>query len=385
LQEGSDKAMKQVSVLLVALVLTACGGGGSSGGGASAPPVNTAPTAIITVSSPNGYSPLTVEFDGSSSTDREGDISTYEWHTGDGSAYAGSQISHTYTELGSFSATLTVTDSAGIAASTSVTIDVHAQAAGYYYGEFKSEVTGQQNYIEVQIGSDHRVYAFQLDSWSGSWDLMAYYNGVVEVIEDTAAGSLLAETWDAYVFPDGSQLGNINFDAFVDPKYGILGTYSGVGDSGITDLFYDDDINQPKSLIDIEGAWSWSDGLGYEEIMIVDADGAFTYSDSDGCTFSGQFTPIDPALNEFDLEYDLIVATCQAGSWAGDGLRNGLANINDVWYDDVWLEWAVTMMEGPEAGKMVASSLMRSRQNGAVAGYQKTMPSTSHNHRRTRK
>ncbi len=365
-----NKSLKRIvlGVLTLALfALAACGGGG----GAPAPLVNSAPRAIITVDKTIGYAPLTLEFDGTSSSDSDGSVSTYTWHTGDGDSYAGSQISHTYTTLGSFSATLTVTDNDGASSSASVTIDVHAQAAGYYYGDFSSNVTGQQNYVEAQIGSDHRVYAWQWDSWTGTWDLIGWYNGTVDVVEDTAAAAVLAETWDPYVFPDGSQLGNIIFDTAIDPKVEITGSYSGVGDNGDIVLYYDDSLNQAKSLSDIAGDWAWSDGLGYSVIMTVDANGAYTYSTTDGCTINGQFTLMDPTLNEFDWEYNLFTAQCPSA--AGDGLRKGLAVINDIWYTDIWLDGAVTFMEGPMAGRMGGIlGLMRPRPIASAGDFQKT-------------
>ena len=363
--------LRNLTLTLSALCLAACGGGGG-GGGNSAPPVTSAPTARIAVNKTTGYAPLTVEFDGTSSSDSDGSISTYTWHTGDGDSYAGSQATHTYTTLGSFSAALTITDNDGTSSSVAVTIDVHAQAAGYYYGDFFSNVTGQRNYVEVQIGSDHRVYGMQWDAWTGSWDFMGHYNGTVDVIGDMASATVQAEAYGVYVFPDGSQLGDINFDTVIDPKLEITGTYSGVGDNGDIILYYDDSLNQAKSLADLEGGWSWSDDLGYTEIMTVDAVGAFTWSNTDGCTIIGQFALMDPALNEFDIEYDL---TCPPGiNPAGDGLRKGLAVINDIWYTDIWLEWSVTYMEGPKVGRMGGGSVMRPRPVAAAGDFQKMAP-----------
>ena len=369
--------MKAFARLLCVLSLTAfcvaCGGGGGDTSAppvVAAPPANSAPSAIITVTKTTGYAPLTLAFDGTSSSDSDGSISTYIWHTGDGASYAGSQISHTYTTLGSFSATLTVTDDDGASSATSVTIDVHAQAAGYYYGDFSSNVTGQQNYVEVQIGSDHRIYGYQLDSWSGTFDVMGVYNGTVDVIGDTASATVLAETRDPYVFADGSQLGNIVLDTFIDQKVEITGSYNGVGDNGDIIFYYDDSLNQAKSLGDLEGGWSRSDGLGFTKILNVDANGAFTYSNTDGCTYNGQFTLMDPILNEFDIEYNLFTAQCP--SPAGDGLRKGIAVINDIWYTDIWLEWKVTFMEGPFAGRMTFNAFMRPRPVAAKGDLQKT-------------
>ena len=91
-------------------------------------------TASITVTEPSqplnaaivanrldGEAPLTIVFDGSSST---GGISTYSWTFGDGTSTSGSTVSHLYQEPGTFTATLSVTDSEGTSDQTSVTINV---------------------------------------------------------------------------------------------------------------------------------------------------------------------------------------------------------------------------------------------------------------------
>ncbi len=57
----------------------------------------------------NGEVPLTVEFDSSGSTYKEGDIASYEYDFGDGSTYTGgSTVTYKYTDVGTFTVTLTV-------------------------------------------------------------------------------------------------------------------------------------------------------------------------------------------------------------------------------------------------------------------------------------
>jgi PKD repeat protein len=78
----------------------------------------------------SGGRPLNVSFDGSASTDPEGfAITSYTFNFGDGSpavTQAGATTSHTYTALGSYTASLSVTDSRGVssAAPATKTIDV---------------------------------------------------------------------------------------------------------------------------------------------------------------------------------------------------------------------------------------------------------------------
>jgi serine protease len=101
--------------LLLPLLLVGCGGGGS--GGAPAAPANRLPTATFTADPISGGSPLTVEFDGSSSNDPDGTVASYSWNFGDGSAAATTAaVTHTYTAGSSgarYVARLTVRDDDG--------------------------------------------------------------------------------------------------------------------------------------------------------------------------------------------------------------------------------------------------------------------------------
>ena len=78
---------------------------------------NLAPAADIETTGPNyGPAPLTVSFDGSGSSDPDGDTSlTYEWDfTNDGTVDAtGATVTHTYDTAGVYTATLRVRDSLG--------------------------------------------------------------------------------------------------------------------------------------------------------------------------------------------------------------------------------------------------------------------------------
>lgn len=105
----------------------------------SAPPTNTAvpgptptsgPTVVITITpdicnnnippvadaggpynAMRGKGQAIVNFDGTSSTDPDGEIVSYEWDFGDGSDFgSGATVSHGYTDIGTYSAILTVTD-----------------------------------------------------------------------------------------------------------------------------------------------------------------------------------------------------------------------------------------------------------------------------------
>ncbi|TXH47694.1 MAG: PKD domain-containing protein, partial [Burkholderiaceae bacterium] len=80
--------------------------------------VNQPPVAAFTTT-PSG---LSVSFDGSGSTDKDGSIASYAWTFGDGGTATGAKASRTYAAAGTYSVVLTVTDDKG--AKTSLTKSV---------------------------------------------------------------------------------------------------------------------------------------------------------------------------------------------------------------------------------------------------------------------
>lgn len=107
-------------------LLAGCGGGG--GGGDPRPMANQSPVASFTVSSADGFVPLEVTVDASATRDPDGRIATFQWDFGDDAdSTVGPVTSHTYTDTGSFTITLRVTDDSARAAST--TRDIRVRGA----------------------------------------------------------------------------------------------------------------------------------------------------------------------------------------------------------------------------------------------------------------
>lgn len=71
---------------------------------------NRAPTAAFTYNPSSGDTTTSFSFDGSSSSDRDGDPLTYRWDFGDGSAATGVNPSHTFASAGNYTVTLIVND-----------------------------------------------------------------------------------------------------------------------------------------------------------------------------------------------------------------------------------------------------------------------------------
>jgi glucose/arabinose dehydrogenase len=88
---------------------------------------NQGPVAVATATPTSGAAPLTVDFDGTGSSDPDGNPLTYAWDLDDDGAYDDSTAtkpSYTYSTAGTYTASLRVTDSLGASDIDSVTISV---------------------------------------------------------------------------------------------------------------------------------------------------------------------------------------------------------------------------------------------------------------------
>jgi CSLREA domain-containing protein len=90
---------------------------------AVAPPINQPPTADPG-SAYAGVEGAAVSFDGSLSSDADGDALTYAWAFGDGTTATGVAPSHAYADDGTYTATLTVTDGRGGSHAQSVQVGI---------------------------------------------------------------------------------------------------------------------------------------------------------------------------------------------------------------------------------------------------------------------
>src|SRR6185437_5449662 len=85
---------------------------------------NRLPTARASASPTAGDLPLTVDFDGTASSDPDNNPLTYDWDFGDGSPHAsGATTSHTYDTAGTYTAKLQVDDGNGGQNTTPIRVD----------------------------------------------------------------------------------------------------------------------------------------------------------------------------------------------------------------------------------------------------------------------
>ena len=95
---------------------------------ASGGPANQPPVARMTATPASGTAPLSVAFDGSTSTDADGSIVSYAWTFGDGGSATGPTANHTYSTAGSYTARLTVSDNQSATGTTTLGITVNPGA-----------------------------------------------------------------------------------------------------------------------------------------------------------------------------------------------------------------------------------------------------------------
>ena len=126
---------------------------------------NSPPVASFTYSPSSGNAPLNVSFDASSSYDPDGSITSYTWSFGDGGSGSGIATTHTYTNAGTYTARLAVTDNDGGTASVSHSIIVTANqppVANFSYQLMGAALTFQFD-AENSYDPDGQIETYRWD------------------------------------------------------------------------------------------------------------------------------------------------------------------------------------------------------------------------------
>ncbi|MGB5233054.1 MAG: PKD domain-containing protein [Desulfoprunum sp.] len=180
------------------------------------------PTAVISSSTAAGPAPLVVNFDASGSKAAAGaNIASYSWSFGDGSPTTtgvSDTASHTFATVGTYSTTLTVTDSKGLTSSISTPVVVDAATSGDILVPAVQDDTDSANTDptittptsppEDQQATSMKIEMGEIDV-DGDWghvdlDLSNFQNPVVIVgpagSNDTAPGVIRLRNVDATGF-----------------------------------------------------------------------------------------------------------------------------------------------------------------------------------------
>ena len=154
--------------------------------------VNEAPIANIIADPLTGTAPLVVAFQGDNSSDPDGSIASYAWDFGEGNSSNEMNPTHTYTEAGTYTATLTVTDDLGAVGTYSETIVVSpAQDGGDCFVEVGGAVVIEaENYTRQQLGSGE----FSNRNWTVIAEDTASLEEAVQALPDLGGSTRLGLT-----------------------------------------------------------------------------------------------------------------------------------------------------------------------------------------------
>jgi PKD repeat protein len=124
---------------------------------------NTAPQARVVADITSGPPPLTVNFDASTSFDLEGDGITSSWSFSDGTPQAiGSQVTHTFNQVGLYPVTVVVTDTYGAVATATVIINVGCSPLLFTPAEISDGRAGAEYNQTITVSGGNPPYAFDV-------------------------------------------------------------------------------------------------------------------------------------------------------------------------------------------------------------------------------
>ncbi|TRZ49352.1 MAG: PKD domain-containing protein, partial [Dehalococcoidia bacterium] len=137
---------------------------------------NSPPVASFTVTAETVNIDETLSFDASESYDSDGSIVAYSWDFGDGTAATGVTAEHAYSEAGTYTVTLTVTDNDGVTDTTTATISATTPPApnqspvASFTKSAETVFRGESFYFDASesYDSDGSIVAYSWDFGDGT-------------------------------------------------------------------------------------------------------------------------------------------------------------------------------------------------------------------------
>jgi PKD repeat protein len=151
----------------------------------------------------------TLDFDGSTSLDRDGTVRSWRWDMGDGTVLDGPRVSHRYAAAGRYTATLTVTDASGVANDTgtaSVAVHVNAPPVPAALGPARPLAVGEVAAFDGSgsADADGAILGWAWDFGDGAsaegarvqyaWRAPGRYRVALDVTDDSGTPSATAGT-----------------------------------------------------------------------------------------------------------------------------------------------------------------------------------------------
>jgi PKD repeat protein len=306
------------------------------------PPANNPPLADAGAPYSGEAGTTLIQFDGSGSSDPDGDTITFAWNFGDGNSATGMMPTHTYASAGDFEVSLVVNDgqadsdpaitSAAITAPP-VNLAPVANPGGPYAGA-PGEIITFDGSASADPNDDPLTYSWDFgDGATGtgvapthSYAAAGTYT-VSLVVNDTLLDSAIATTTAEIVIPPANR----------EPTANAGGPYS--GDTGAT-ITFDGSASSDPDGDALSYAWDFGDGMtgtgvapthsytaaGNYTVSLVVNDGEF---DSAPATSSAEIS--DPAdKGDREALYDASCLSCHGDPWAGPAVDDSLPGLRRV-------------------------------------------------------
>ncbi len=150
------------------------------------PPTNQAPTAAFS----QNCNALSCTFDGSSSSDTDGTITSYNWDFGDGSTGTGVNPTHAYALDGQYNVVLTVTDNGAATDTSTATVTVAAPTSQPWVNEFHydNDGTDSNEGIEIAAAAGTNLSGWSLVAYNGSGGTVYSTTNLSGTIADQQGG-----------------------------------------------------------------------------------------------------------------------------------------------------------------------------------------------------
>ncbi|WP_299257259.1 PKD domain-containing protein [uncultured Aquimarina sp.] len=216
------------------------------------------PTAVIQASTISGVEPLSVTFDGSGSTDPNGDVLTYNWDFGNGDIATGAVTLYEFTEFGETLVTLTVNDGNGNSDTETITItvtDSNVAPVAVFTSDIETGIAPKLITFDASESTDANgdVLSYQWDFGDGNTatGMVATYQfetaGEFDIKLTVSDGKVEDSTVRKIVISDGNPIANI----IVDVSSGSTPLEVTFDGSGSTD---------PSNNV-LSYSWDFGDGI----------------------------------------------------------------------------------------------------------------------------
>lgn len=182
-----------------------------------------------------------------------------------------------------------------------------AVVAGQAQGIYRGTVSDGREFYVIVLEND-QFYALYGNTASTAFQVAGFLQGdatsgsgsfnSADAVDVTALGTRAAATVNASYVPGVSLTGSLT-----EPAGTVSFTSAPIAPGVI-------DYNSPANLADIRGTWNMTSLRGYSSTLTISTTGDLTAT-SEGCSFSGTFTPRASGKNVFDVAITFGPAPCK--------------------------------------------------------------------------